>query len=161
MGNMAVPMTLAPNQSANVSITCAPQSAGTLAGNLSVASDASNPTVTVPLSGTAVAAGALTAGSSSLSFGQVTVGKTATLPETLTNNGGTAINLTAMAAGGGYTVTGLNLPMQLNAGQSASFSVVFTHNLRATATSTWPSPMTALTQRSPCRFPAPAKPRGR
>ena len=121
-----LPLTLQAGQSAAFNIVFAPQSAGTDNFTLSIASNASNPSLTVSVSGTATATAALTATSAALSFGKVTVGTTQTLPETLNNSGGAAITITQVAAGAGYTVSGLNLPLTLNAGQSTSFSVAFT-----------------------------------
>jgi hypothetical protein len=125
MSSMGMPMTLAPKQSANVKITCAPQTAGALNGSLSIASNASNTNLAVPLTAMAVTAGGISASVPSLSFGKVTVGSSQILPETLTNSGGTSITLTQAAAGAGYSVTGLSLPLTLNGGQSTSFSVAF------------------------------------
>ena len=126
MNSMGMPMTLAPNQSANVTITCAPQSAGALSGSLSIASDASNANLAVPLTAMAVAPGALTVTPSSLSFGSVQTGTTQSLPATLTNSGGSSVTVTqATFSGSGYSVTGLALPMILSAGQSVSFNIVF------------------------------------
>ncbi len=126
MSTMGTPMTLAPNQSTNVSITCAPQSAGSLKGNLSISSNASNASLAVPLVATAVATGSLAVSPTSLSFGSVESGSTKTLPATLTNNGGSSVTISqAGFSGGAYATSALNLPMTLAAGQSASFNVVF------------------------------------
>ena len=126
MSTMGTPMTIAPNQSTNVSITCAPKSAGNLQGNLSISSNASNASLAVPLVATAVAPGSLTANPGSLSFGSVNSGSTKTLPATLTNSGGSTVTISQAAfSGGSYTTSGLNLPITLAAGQSTSFNVVF------------------------------------
>ena len=127
MTAMGMPMTLAPNQSASISITCAPKTAGSLNGSLSIASNASNANVAVPLTATAVApAGALTVTPSSLSFGSVQAGTSQSLPATLTNSGGSSITITqATFSGSGYSVSGLNLPATLPAGQSLPFTVAF------------------------------------
>ena len=126
MNTMGMPMTLAPNQSMQVSVTCAPKSSGALAGSLSVTSDASNSNLSVPLTGTAVMAGALTVTPSSLSFGSVQTGKTQSKSVSLTNSGGASVTVTqASFSGSGYSVSGLNLPLTLQAGNSASFNVVF------------------------------------
>ena len=148
MGSMGMPMTLAPSQSANVTITCAPQSAGTLNGSLSIASNATNANLAVPLTATAVMPGALTVSPSSISFGSVTSGSTQTLPAKLTNTGGSSVTVTqATFSGSGYSTTGLNLPLTLQASQSASFNIVFapqsagsdTFNLSITSNASNPS----------------------
>ena len=126
MSGMSMPMTLAPKQSMNISITCAPATAGALNGSLTINSNASDATLAVPLSVTAVAPGALTVAPSSFSFGSVQTGSTQTLPATLTNTGGSSVTVTqASFTGGGYSVSGLTLPITLSAGQSTAFNVIF------------------------------------
>ena len=125
MSGLTLPATLQAGQSVSFNVVFAPQSAGTDNFNFSITSNASNPTLTVPVSGSAVTATALTASAASLSFGSVVIGSNQTLPETLTNASGAGITLTQATAGGAYSLNGLNLPMTLNAGQSVSFSVTF------------------------------------
>jgi len=125
ISGLTLPLSLAAGQSAPFNIVFAPQSAGTDNFILSISSNASNPTLTAAVSGSAAGPGALSASAPSLSFGSITVGNSKSLPETLTNSGGSSITVTQAAAGAGYTVTGLSLPQTLAAGGSTSFSVVF------------------------------------
>jgi hypothetical protein len=70
--------------------------------------------------------GSLTASPSTLSFGNVQVGSSQTLSETLTNTG--SANLTIYndkAAGAGFSMSGISLPLTLTPGQSYTFSVTF------------------------------------
>ena len=61
-----------------------------------------------------------------LSFGSVQVGGTKSLSAAVTNTGGSSVTLSqATAAGIGFTVAGLNLPLTLNPGQSVTFSASF------------------------------------
>jgi hypothetical protein len=120
-----LPATLQAGQSASFNIVFAPPSAGPDNFTLSINSSASNPTLTAPVSGTAVGVAALTANAASLSYGSVTIGSSQVLPETLTNSGSTSITLTQATAGAAYSITGLSLPVTLNAGQSTSFNVTF------------------------------------
>jgi Abnormal spindle-like microcephaly-assoc'd, ASPM-SPD-2-Hydin len=122
---ISMPMTLAPNQSTTVSVSCTPKTAGSLSGNLTISSNASNGSVAVPLSATAVMPGDLLATAASLKFGTIAVGKAQTLPETLSNSGGASITLSQAAAGAGFTISGLSLPLTLNPGATTSFDVVF------------------------------------
>ena len=122
---LSLPATLQPGTSASFNVVFDPQSAGAASSNLSVASNATNPTLAVPVSGTGITPGSLRASASTLSFGNVQVNGSQTLPETLTNSGGSSLTITQAAAGAGYTVTGLTLPLTLAAGSSTSFSVVF------------------------------------
>ncbi len=133
VSGVTVPFTLAAGASKSFNVVFAPTTAGSPSGTLTVTSDASNPSLTVSLSGTATAAGSLTAGTSPLSFGTVTVGQSKTLSETISNSGGTTVTVSQVAATGtGYSVNGVTSPFTLAAGASKSFNVV----LAPTATGT-------------------------
>jgi hypothetical protein len=102
----------------------APSAAGNSSGNLTVTSDAGNPTLTIPLTGVGVAQGQITPNPVSLSFGNVVAGSSKSLTETLTNSGGSSLTISAATAtGNGYSLSGLTLPLTLTAGQSTSFTV--------------------------------------
>src|SRR3989475_7264586 len=123
---LALPLALAAGQSQSFTVTFAPQVAGTVSGSISLASDATNPTLSILLSATAVTPGSLVSNPSSLSFGNVQTGTSQTLSATLTNSGGTSVTISqASASGSGYTLSGLSLPTTLSAGQSKTFSVQF------------------------------------
>ncbi len=126
ISGLTLPVTLAANQSVTFTATFAPASAGAASGTLSIVSNASN-SLSIPLSGTALAAGALIANPASANFGNVTVGNNQTLPVTVTNTGGESVTVSnAAATGSGFSVTGPNPPITLNAGQGATFNVIFT-----------------------------------
>jgi HYDIN/CFA65/VesB family protein/ASPM-SPD-2-Hydin domain-containing protein/centrosomal CEP192-like protein len=123
---LALPLTLAAGQSQSFPVTFAPQVAGTVSGSINLASDATNPTLSILLSATAVTPGSLVSNPSSLAFGNVQTGTSQTLSATLTNSGGTSVTISqASASGSGYTLSGLSLPTTLSAGQSKTFSVQF------------------------------------
>jgi hypothetical protein len=127
VSGLTLPMTLAAGQSAAFSVTFNPQSGGASSGTVSFASEASNGTLAVPLTGSAATAGALTSTPSSLNFGAGQVGTPQTLAETLTNSGGSSLTITqANLTGAGFSMTGLTLPVALAAGQSTTFNVTFT-----------------------------------
>jgi len=127
VSGLGLPTTLAAGQSTSFSVKFTPTTGGSASGNLSIASNASNPTMAVPLSGTGVTLGSLTATAPSLSFGSVQVGNSQTLSETLTNSGGSSVTVTqANVTGTGFGVTGLTLPLTLSPGQSFTFGAVFT-----------------------------------
>ncbi len=127
MNGLNLPLTLAPSQSSpSFNVVFAPQSAEAASGSLSLTSNASNPTLNIPLSGTGVTPGTLATNPSSLSFGNVQTGNNQNLAETLTNSGGSSVTITQAAVTGGFTMNGLNLPLTLAPGQSSpSFNVVF------------------------------------
>ena len=134
---LSLPLTLAAGQSANFTVTYSPTSAGISSGSLIVVSDASNSSLATSLSGTATAApnpGVLGAGVASLNFGSVQVGNTKSQSETLKNTGGSPVTISqATLAGTGFSLVGLDLPLQLSAGESFTFSVVFAPSAAANA----------------------------
>src|SRR5262249_39299103 len=126
ISGISVPLTLTPGQSTSFSVTFAPQSAGSVSGNVALVNSGSPGTVNVPLTGTGIAAGSLTANPSSLSFGSIQIGNSSTLTETLTNTGGSTVTISqANVTGSGMSINGLSLPATLTAGQSKTFNVVF------------------------------------
>ena len=123
---LSLPLTLNVGQSQGFTVIFAPQSNGTINGNLAIANTGSTPTVNVPLAGTSQSDGVLTASPVSLNFGSVLVGNNQILPETLTNTGGSNLTVTQVnTTGTGFSTSGLSLPLTLAAGQSQAFNVSF------------------------------------
>ena len=137
VSGLTLPVTLTSNQTVSFNANFSPTSAGAATGSLSIVSNASNSLLTIPLSGTALAAGALSASPSSASFGNVTVGSNQTVPVIVTNTGGESVTISSAAASGtGFSFTGQTPPVTLNAGQSATFNAVFTPTTAGAATGT-------------------------
>jgi centrosomal CEP192-like protein/ASPM-SPD-2-Hydin domain-containing protein len=127
VSGLNLPLTLTPSQQVTFNVIFTPQSTGVVNGNLTIISDASNPSLVIPLSGTGVAPGTLSANPTSLSFGNVQVGHNKSLPETLTNTGGSNVTISQdTITGAGYSVSGLNLPLTLTPSQQVTFNVIFT-----------------------------------
>ncbi|HWY59443.1 MAG TPA: choice-of-anchor D domain-containing protein [Terriglobales bacterium] len=127
VSGLSFPVTLTPGQSQGFTVVFTPQSAGTIKGNLAVANTGSTPTLNVALSGGSQTAGTLSPSPASLDFGSVQVGGNQTLPETLTNSGGSTVTVTQVnPTGTGFSVSGLSLPLVLAAGQNQPFNVTFT-----------------------------------
>lgn len=126
LSGISVPLTLAAGQSTSFAAVFSPTSAGAVTGSIAIASTASNPSLSIPLSGTGVTAGALAANPASISFGSVQLGSTQSHSESLSNTGGTAIQISsASITGTGFAMNGLSVPTTLNAGQSLTFNVTF------------------------------------
>jgi hypothetical protein len=126
VSGLTLPLTLAAGQSTSMTVTFAPQSAGGFTGNVTITSNASNATLVVPLSGTGITPGQLSANPTSLSFGSVQVGDSHTLSETLTNTGGSSVTVSQdTVTGSGFSVSGFSPPLTLTAGQSYTFSATF------------------------------------
>ncbi len=126
LSGLTLPLTLGAGQSATFSVVFAPQSAGSSSGNVAFASNASNPTMNLPLSGTGVTQGTLTANPTSLAFSGVQIGNSTSLSETLTNTGGSSVTITqASSSAAAFSISGLNLPVTLTANQSVTFTATF------------------------------------
>ncbi len=125
---LALPLTLAAGKDATLTITYKPSSAGTLAGSVSIASNASDPSEVVGLSGTATTSptSALTATPSSIAFGNVVVGTETTQTIRLTNSGTANVTVSGLAPSvAAVSVSGLTVPMTLGPGKSANFTAAF------------------------------------
>ena len=118
-------MTLKPGQSFTFGVAFNPTTGGNATGSISVVSDASDPTLTITLAGTATVAGQLAVSPASLSFGSVVVGQSKSLTATLTATGSSITVSAANMTTSEFTISGLSLPLTLSAGQSASFTVNF------------------------------------
>jgi len=132
------PTTLNAGESTSFNVKFAPSAAGNASGTVTVTSDASNPNLTVALSGSGTATpGQLSSSPTSLSFGSVTVGTNQSLSATVTNAGGTSVSVSsATISGTGYTLSGITTPLTLNAGQSTTFTVKFAPTTSGTASGT-------------------------
>lgn len=130
MSNLALPLVLHAGGSASATVTFAPTAAGNFTGGVTFETHSHEVPLAVSLpfsgSGVTVTPGAVAPTPSSLSFGSIPVGNSATLTETLTNSGQAPITISgATASGSGFSVSGLTLPLTLSGGQSTSFTVVF------------------------------------
>jgi hypothetical protein len=135
VGGVSLPLTLAPGQRVPFNVMFAPQSVGTSTGNLAIANTGSTAMVNVPLSGSGVPPGVLTANPTSLNFGNVTVGSKQTLLDTLTNSGGSTLTVTQITpSGAGYSMSGVSLPLTIAPGQSVPFNVMLAPQAVGTST---------------------------
>lgn len=127
VSGLNLPVTLAGGQSTTFNVVFTPQSAGSVSGNIAVSSNAANPTLNIPLTGTAVTPGTLAPTKASINFGNVQVGNNKTITETITNTGGVDVSISQVKpTGTGFSVNGINPPLTLTPGQSVTFNVVFT-----------------------------------
>jgi hypothetical protein len=126
VSGLTLPVTLAAGQSTSFSVTFAPSASGSVTGNIAITSTATNSLLNVPMSGVGVTPGMVGANPASIDFGAVQLGANLTKSETLTNSGGSTVNISQVtASGAGFTITGINVPTTLNAGQSLTFNVAF------------------------------------
>lgn len=126
MSNSSLPLTLAAGQSGQVEITYTPTSIGQIIETATFASNASNSSLAVQIQGTGVTQWPLTANPPSLAFGNVQMGNSSTLPVALTNSGASVITISKEEARGlGFSLSGLNLPLNLAPGENFTFSANF------------------------------------
>ena len=119
----SLPVSVAAGQSATISIVFTPNAAGAFNATLSINSDASNSVMNISLTGTAtgISAGQLTLNPTGDDFGNVTVGTKSSQTVTLTNVGGSSVNISqASVSGAGFQLSGISLPLTLNASQSTA-----------------------------------------
>jgi hypothetical protein len=119
------PLTLAPAQRVTFNVFFKPTVSGTVSGSLAVISNASNPTVSIPLSGTGTAAGTLTVSPTSANLGSVTVGTSKTMAASLSAVGSSVVISTATTTSSEFTLSGATFPMTVSAGKSVSLTVKF------------------------------------
>lgn len=137
LSGITVPLTLTPAQSTTLTVTFAPQTAASVTGTLTIASDASNSSLAIPLSGNGISPGDLSPSPSSLSFNGVTVGSNRQLSETITNTGESSVTISQVSISGtGFSLSGLTAPTTLTAGSTVTFDVTFTPTTAGTASGT-------------------------
>jgi hypothetical protein len=136
ISGLTLPAVVAAGQSITFTVKFAPCAAGSASGNLTLTSDAANSPLTIPLSGTGVTAGSLSANPTSLAFGSVQVGSHASLSETVKNSGGSTVTISSASVGNAaYSISGLTLPASVAAGQSITFTVKFAPSAAGSASS--------------------------
>jgi hypothetical protein len=134
---LALPLTLSAGKTAAFNVQFNPKSAGPSTGSLSLVSDTSNSPSAIALSGAGLAAGVtLSVNPSSVSFGNVNVGSTASRSVTVTNTGNSNVaisqeNLTGanLSLSGGSAVT-------LSPSQSVTLTVQYAPTTAASTAGT-------------------------
>ncbi len=134
LSGLTLPVTLTPGQSTSFTVLFNPTASGAASGSISITSNGSNPNLSIPLSGTGVTQGTITASQTSLAFGSVQVGNSSSLSETLSNTGGSTVTISqANLTGAAFSISGLTLPLTLTANQSVTFTATFTPTSAAAA----------------------------
>ena len=121
---LSVGQTIAAGATASFTAEFAPTAIGLSSGNITLTSTASNPTVTIALSGTGTQ-GQLSVNPSSVNFGSLPVNSSATVPVTLSNTGTAPVGITAAGLTGSSFFTSTLASQTINPGQTASFNVKF------------------------------------
>ena len=130
LSSPSLPVTIASGQSIPLSVVFTPNAAGTFSGSISISSTATDSVTSLAVSGTGTTTetppGQLALNPGSESFGNVTVGSSRSSTLTLTNSGGTSVDVSQVSVSGpGFQLSGITAPLMLNASQSMTFSVAF------------------------------------
>ncbi len=128
-------VTLASGQSTTFTVSFSPQAAGAASGTVTIASDATDASLGIPLSGTGTTttAGQLVVSPGTLGVGNVVVGNSGSAKGTLTASGTSVTVSAASTNNSAFSIGGISLPATIPAGQSASFTVTFSPQTTGTA----------------------------
>jgi Domain of unknown function (DUF4082)/Abnormal spindle-like microcephaly-assoc'd, ASPM-SPD-2-Hydin len=136
LSGITVPLSLAKGSQASLKVTFTPTVMGTATGSLTVTSNASNPILTVGLSGIGVTA-KIAAVPASVAFGSVPIGVANTQTLTVSNSGNANLTISqTTAAGTGFSVTGPALPMTVAPSTSIALTVGFSPGTVGTTSGT-------------------------
>jgi Cep192 domain 4 len=129
-----LPVTLQPGQGTSVRVDFVPATTGTLAGTMTLRSNALNSPLRIAVSGTGTSASGLGISPTSLNFGNVTVGSSASQQLTLSAASSPVTISLAQVDSSEFTLPGFAPPITIAAGQSLAVTVKFTPNASGTAT---------------------------
>jgi hypothetical protein len=139
VSGITTPVTLTPGQSASFTVTFAPQSAGSFSGSVAITSNASNPVLSITLSGTAISQSQGTLSVSPVNVGNVTVGTSGTQTGTLSATGA-SVSVSSVSLSGTnpseFSISGLSFPVTVTTSQPVSFTVTFTPGATGLASAT-------------------------
>lgn len=126
VSSVSLPLVLSPGQSFDLNVSFTPTAQGWTGSTIKFTSNASNATLDLGLAGTGVSSESLTATPSSVSFGNVAIGSTSTIPVVLTNDRTWKVTIPSVTTtGGGFSMSGATFPLTLNSGQSVTLNVTF------------------------------------
>jgi hypothetical protein len=127
---------LSPGQSFTFTISFSPRSAGLVSGSFTGLNPKNYSNVLIPLIATGTATGQLSVSPASVSFGNVTVGTTASQTGKLAAVGSSVTITSARSSSSEFSLRGISLPVTIAAGQSVPYSVTFTPQSGGTASAT-------------------------
>lgn len=135
---LSVPLTIQAGKSSSFNAVFAPAVAGSVSGSISLASNAPNSLYMISLAGNgATATASLTPSNSSVSFGSVNDGTTASQSITLTNTGNSNVTISGVTvAGTGFSTPGVSSGLTLMPNQTATLSISFDPSSPGTVTGT-------------------------
>lgn len=122
----SLPLTLDPGASITFNVVFAPTDNSDFSGTLSVTWGRYGRSLNIPVTATGTGTGSLSAAPATIGFGNVAVGSSLTKTAALTASGDSTVVSSVTTTNPEFTVSGVTLPLTLEPGQSASFTVKFT-----------------------------------
>jgi hypothetical protein len=128
VNGFTLPIAIAAGANTTINAQFAPTTTGSSAGSISITSNAPGSPTTIAMSGTGTQP-VITPTPSSVAFGNVTIGSPNSQTVQIKNTGtGTLTIAQATASGTGFSISGLTLPANINAGGNTTFTVTFAPN---------------------------------
>jgi hypothetical protein len=125
VSGVSAPMMLNGGDSTTLTVTYKPTSAATLTGSVSIASNASDPSIVIGINATATSS-TLAATPSSVSFGNVVIGSNTTQTIRLQNIGTSQVTISSLTPSvANVTISGVTLPANLAPGSSATVTAAY------------------------------------
>jgi Domain of unknown function (DUF4082)/Abnormal spindle-like microcephaly-assoc'd, ASPM-SPD-2-Hydin len=135
-GGLTVPLSLAKGSQLSLKVSFTPTVMGTATGSVTVTSNASNPNLTVTLSGVGMAP-QISAVPTSVAFGSVPVGVSNTQTLTLKDSGNANLIVSqTTVTGTGFSISGPALPATVTPGNSIALTVRFSPGIVGTTSGT-------------------------
>jgi len=132
-GTFPLPVKLQPGASIELPVVFTPTAKGYASGTLTLASNDPKSPLNMKVQGTGFYPSELGVTPSTLTFGNVTVGSSASLQATLTASNAAVTISSDGSTSSEFAILGLNLPATIQAGQSVQFTIQFTPNASGTA----------------------------
>lgn len=134
LGSFKLPANIQPGKSMSLPVTFAPPAVGNYLSDFTILSNSTNSMQGAQVIGSGTGGSAqLSVSPSTLNFGNVAVGSTASLGATLTASNGAVTISAAESSTSEFAVTGLTLPLTIPAGRSVNTTIKFTPNASGTA----------------------------
>lgn len=123
----ALPLTIAPGETASLSVELAPTTAGDVSGTVEfLAEDQTNPLAVFQATGKGVRPNKLDSSAAVVDFGTVPIGGSVTEEVTLTNGGASSVSIASLTvSAASVSATGLPLPATFAPGESATFTLTY------------------------------------